>query len=440
MKAKNIFMILVILLAFLGIGITPAYAQTPAQIISINKPMSAELRAALDAWLISTPPSDAVYYAVTYHQFMGEYTFVSLVGLNIATPDAFWSLVGDEEGNQQVIWMDSIYVYPDGTITPISTQQQEQAGVSKLAIPELMPLPGAGGGTSVRFPWQPAKAVQYGLLGIHHAGYGTGGSWFAVDLVSGSDMGAGAASDKVYASASGSISHICDYGDTVAVRITGANDAFLYAHLLPNANLVAEQTFATGAFIGSLKHGSFVDECGNAVQQDDHWHVHWGFEMKGAGLQTFQAEGCTLKKSETYMAGTWFCGNTEIKPRGYLTHFGNISIDPEDGTVGLHTGEGEGAGGGPSFWTYLIGGIKDMFGILFLDNLPEHSSDLLKFITPIMNGVKIVFRIAQVLFRGNLNLAPAVIVISAAISLKIMINAIMFFGYIIRVIKSVPIL
>lgn len=420
------------MLSFLVLSITPAHAQAqPGQIVSINSPISAELRAALTTWLETSPPSSAVYYAVTYTQPIGFDTYVSLVGLNIEHPDDFWSIVGDEFGNQQVIWMDTVRVYEDGAITfPFA----QQARTLKLALPALSPLPGAGGGSYVRFPWQPGKAVQYGILGVHDADFGLDANTYgAVDLISGTDMGSGAANDSVYASVSGTITHICNYEDTRAVRLTGGGDTFLYAHLLPNANLVIDHTFQAGQMMGTLAHGSFVDECGNAIQKDKHWHLHWGFAMSN---NSFQAEGCILKG--TSVVGAWQCGNTNVKVLGYLYHYGNIGVNPDTGTVGIHLGEA--AGGGPSFWDYILPGFKGIFDALLLNNLPEHSSATSQLITPIMNGVKIVFRIAGVLLRGNLNLAPALGVVVLAISIKLTLTLITFAGYIWRIIKSIPFL
>lgn len=435
MKIRSIWLGFIMLMLPLGLLVQPASAQElqPSQLISINKPISAELRTTVENWLVAYPPSTAVYYAITYTQPIGFDTYVSLVGLNIASPDDFWSVVGDEFGNQQVIWMDTIRVYEDGTITfPFTDRSATSYLFPKFA--DLKPLPnlGAGGGAYVRFPWQPAKAVQYGILGVHDADYGTdGGTWGAIDLVSGSDMGSGAANDSVYASVSGTITTICDYEDTVAVQLTGGGDSFLYAHLLPNANLVIDHSFQAGQLMGTLKHGSFTDECGNAIQKDNHWHLHWGF-VKNSGK--FQAEGCFLQGIGP--ASAWKCGNTNIKVLGYLYHYGNIGINPDDGTVGYHGVEG--AGGGPSFWAYFLNGAKGIFDALFMNNLPEHSSVTTQLITPIMNGVKIVFRIAQVLLRGNLNLAPAAVIVVLAITIKLSLTAITFAGYIYRIIKSVP--
>jgi len=438
---KYLFTFVAVALLLAGVAV-PARAQEAPQIVSVNSPISQVLRDALTTWLQTSPPSNAVYYAVTFSQPIGlEDWYVSLVGLNITHPDDFWSISGDEFGNQYVIWLDTVKVLADGTVTFPFAQTANGSNtamqffpLSKNGVnlaPSNMPMFGAGGGSYVRFPWQPSKAVQFGILGIHAAEYGTDGDWGAVDLVSGSDMGSGAANDSVYASVAGTITYICNYGDTVAVRLTGNNDAFLYAHLLPNANLVLDHSFSAGANMGNLKHGTFTDECGNAFQQDDHWHLHWGFIQ---GADGFQAEGCYLVGSGP--TAKWQCGNVTVHVLNYLYHYGNIGTNPDTGTVGPH--DGSGSGGGPSFWDYLLDGAANLWIALVGDALPDHNGNMGTFVNAVMNGVKIVFRIANVLIRGNLNLAPAMFVVGIAISINLGLSAVTLAGYIIRILKSIP--
>lgn len=417
MKNKFLILFSLVLVFALLTATIPAHAQTaPGQIVSVNEPISPELRDALELWL-QTPPSSAVYYAVTYTQPIGMDNYVSMVGLNIASPDAPWSVTGDEFGNTQVIWLDTLRVFADGTVTRPFSETSSSAAF-KLAMPIYQPVLGAGGGSYVRFPWQPSKAVQFGVLGIHNSDFGLEGGK-AVDLISGSDMGSGAANDWAYASVSGTVNYICNYGDTVAVRITGGGDSFLYAHLLPNANLELDHSFSAGQKIGQLKHGTFTDECGNALQQDDHWHLHWGFLMSAG---KFQAEGCFLTGAGPL--AKWMCGNTETRPLGFLYHYGNIGTNPDPGTVGSHTGTG--AGGGPSFWDYFLEGTLGFVDYLFDASLPEHNSNISDLADGVLSGVKIVFRISYMLLRGNLNLAPAFTLIVGAITIVMALRLIAF--------------
>lgn len=427
---------LALLIVFLfGLLTLPANvrAQTePSSVVQTLKPISAEVRAALNAWLAVSAPEPVPYYAVTYSRMFGmEYTFVSLVALNLTTPDEEWTFTEGEDGTTKVLWWGSVKVYADGTVEKYVAPDDQPLAVKRFElaaldfVPLLSPNFSAGGGAYVRFPWQSAKAVKYGVLGVHDMGYSYNLSehWAAVDLVSGSDMGSGAASDKVYASVGGTVDYVCEGSTATTVGLSGNGDKFIYAHLEQNANLIAEHTFSQGSMIGTLVHGSFVDTCGYAVQQDDHWHLHWGFITKGNTTlnSTFQAEGCILFGTNP---GTWTCGTTEVKPNGYLTHYGD-----------LLTGEEDGAAVTLSFWDYLVTGAKDIFDALFTNNLPEHGSPS-TFITPILNGIKIVFRIASVLLRGNFNFMPAIAAVVIVLSIKIAMASVYIVVGIARMIKA----
>lgn len=434
----NILMLFVICGALVLSVTTRAEAQVPApEIISINSPISEDLRGALDAWLWNSPPSVASYYAVTYTQASGNGTYVSMVALDLSSPDEEWHFTGkeveDEDGNKQVInqviWFDTVFVDEFGTVSFPFAENENASTPFKMAMPD----PGAGGGSYVRFPWQPSKAVQWGLLGVYHPLYGTDDSWRAIDLISGSDMGSGAANDQVYASVAGEITYLCSYGNSVAVKISGNGDSFLYANLVDNANLEMGHSFAAGSVIGRLVHGAFVDECGYAAQQDNHWQLRWGFVIGG---NKFQAEGCTLI-DEDYTGPKkweWRCGNTITKPLGFLYHYGNLGVSSGDPNDPYFMGNG----GGPSFWDFLIGGMSDLLDALLISKLPKHNSINNVFIYALQNGVKIVFRILQVLIKGNLNLIPAATVIGIAIGVKLALRSIVVIGYIIRIIKSIP--
>jgi hypothetical protein len=429
---KNKFMLAVFLVAVLLALTVPVKAQfTAGQIVSINAPISSELRAALDAWLV-TPPAAVPYYAVTYTQQDNNGIYVSMVGLNIENPDDEWSIVGDEFGNQQVVWMDTLLVAPDGSITLPFAEPTSSASAFKLAAPIYAPSVGPGGGNYVRFPWQPSKAVQFGILGAHDAEFGLSGG-VAVDFVSGDDMGSAAANDFVYASVTGSVSHICDYGDTVAVRLSGDGDQFLYAHLLPNENLELNYTFSAGSKMGRLKHGTFTDECGNAFQKENHWHLHWGFLMSGG---KFRAEGCTMTGAGPL--AKWQCGDKTVKVLGFLYHYGNISANPGDpGTIGDHTGIG-GAGGGPSFWDYFLEGVTGIFSALFIKSLPEHNTNLNSLFNGVLTSVKVVMRVAYMLIRGNLNLLPTLAFVGIGLVFAGVIRLINVVLFVLRFIKQIP--
>jgi hypothetical protein len=434
MKRIAIFIVLLF-----GLIASPARAQSEtARIVQTTKPISAELRAALDAWLAVSPPAPYIYYAVTYTQAVGiEDTYASLVALNITGPDDEWHFTEDENGESKVVWFGTVKVYADGTVEKYVPPDQVAAykpfAPIKLAalepfIPSLLsPLPSAGGGAYVRFPFQSAKAVKYGILGVHGAGYTsyTNSSWWAVDLVSGDGMGSGAANDSVYASTSGSVDFVCEGTDAWTVGVSGGGDSFIYAHMLENANLTMGHAFTRGSVIGTLIHGSYTDDCGWAVQQADNWHLHWGFIKSSSN--SFQAEGCILSADQY-----WTCGTTKVKPTNYLNHYGSITTD-NNGTI-TH-GEDSGMGDAPSFFDNLVQGAGEIFAFLFTNNLPEHGSPS-TFITPIINGVKIVFRIAWVLLRGNFNFVPAIAAVVLLLTTKFLMGSVYLVVGIARMIKA----
>lgn len=428
MNYKILCITLLIALVLLAVPM-PVIAQETAYIVSTTQPISAELRAHIDAWLATSRPSDNIYYAVTYTQASDEGAMlVCLVAVDLASPDEEWSFTGMETAQgvepSKVSWFGTIKVFADGDVVLLTEPAEGFGAVSKLA---RSTQPGPGGGAFIRFPWQPSKAVRYGRAGVHPVGHGYTNPWRMVDFHSGTDMGSGAASDRVYASASGEVTWVCDDDTTFIVQVDDGEDYFLYADLLDNANLVLEHEFTQNETIGFLKHGSYLDTCGTALQTDAHWRLRWGFQ-KGSN-NTFQAEGCILtgivENHTVSSAGAWQCGTETIRPGDILTHFGNIPAD-DFGAVNQ-----------PKFFTMLLDGLNTVFDTLVGNLLPEHNSPS-AFILPILNSVKIVFRIVNVLLRGNFNFAPAMIFVGATIAVRLALGSVYLAGAIIRIIKSIP--
>lgn len=414
---------------------SPASAQdenTTPHVISSTRPISAELRQALDDWLAFSPPSDAIYYAVTYTQPIDSASwYVSMVGLDLASPDEEWIMTGDPEtGKQWVVWLDTVIVHPDGTVTQPFKVDSTSSANKKISMPAL----GPGGGSYVLFPWEPSKAVEYSRRGVSPTTFGDV-DFSVVHFISGSTMGTGAANDKVYASAGGTITHVCEANGVAAVKISGGGDHFLYGNLVPNSLLQINQAFQTAGVIGSVKHGSFLSTCGSALQVPTKWELIWGFVAQD---NIFRVEGChivvpSVGVVDLDLFGYWLCGNNRIVRGGYLAHYGNIAIDPETGSVGVHL-IGEGAGGGPSFWNYFLIGAKNIFDFFVTNNLPEHNSAS-TLINPIMQSVKIIFRIALVILHGNFNFIPALGMITFTIGIKLAMQGVMFLVGLYRVIR-----
>lgn len=445
------FLALASMLAFV-VAPAPVQADEATQIVWINSPISSQLRFVLDNFLASENPANTQYYAVTYSQPKGQGYYVSLAGLNIQSPEDPWSLTGiesiDQNGNRQytnqVLWWETILVDENGQVSyPFRNVQARKniSGVGYSAFGTLLhdrfsPLR-AGGGSFVRFPWEPSKTMKFGLLGVHGAGplADESGEWRAIDLESGSDMGPSAASDKVYASVAGDVEAVCSDGTSVAIR-TGGDEKFIYANMQENGNLEIDHSFSSGGYIGKLLHGSFNGTCGNALQQAQRWTLKWGFVIQD---NSFKAEGCSLTNPPGAPKWAWHCGNITINPLGALQHYGNVVTTGGDpGTVDSHILGEWGQGGGPSFWDYLVIGISDIFNSLFLNSLPEHSSNINQLFDVILTGVKIVIRVAYVLLKGNLNLFPAAKVILLTIGIVLALRVVAVVVYIYRMIKALP--
>lgn len=409
---KKIIMFLMIVVSMLGYQSASAQEDVP-HIFDSTVPASAEVRDAVNAWLAASPPSSAIYYAITYTDLIAQETnYVSLAGLDSADPN--WSLTGKDDGISHVIWLGTVKVFGDGRVelhTP--TQQAMNTRGPKVAAPL-----NAGGGSQIRFPWQGGKSMMYGPRAVHAAGYSQNGM-VAVDLVGGLSMGSGVASASVYAATTGTIDYVCQDDHSVAVRTTNDNyDTFIYAHLLDNSVLVMDHEFASGAMIGTLRSGPFNSSCGWADQGADQYHLHWGIQPAS---NLYRAGGCVLSTT----SGKWTCGTTTVAPTQYLVN---------NGAGGTDSG-GE-ANSDPTFFDYIFVGIGNLFDKLIVQNLPLHTTPA--WLVPIMNGIQIVFRVLTVLVIGNLNLELTIFLWSVAIAWKLTMSTVWLIGAILRLIKAMP--
>jgi membrane-bound inhibitor of C-type lysozyme len=403
---------------------SPVFAQSPDPVIVNGTiPISTELRDALNAWLATSAPSSAPYYAVTYTQDEGAFIYASLVGLQLETIIDDWTL---EDG--EAIWMGTVKVYNDGSVE-LRTLAQKKSNV--LALPNVA----AGGGSYVAFPWQAGTGMMYGPRGVHGDGdYGTSGM-LAVDLVSGTDMGSGAASDRVYASDTGTVDYVCDDGTSVTIRTYNetTDDYFIYAHLLDNAALVIEGEFSKNQQIGTLKRGSFDppgSNCGWAEQADNHWHLHWMFVPANG---SFRAENCILSISSQ----KWSCGSTVIGTGQFIVGGGGVGTGADDASGLGQAGYGV-APTNISMWDYLIVGIAWVIDPFF-KLVPEHQG--LTFIQTIYNSAEIVIRLVVVFAYGNINLGPVIAIFMTAIAFQAIMGVLWIISFALKAWKSlVPIL
>lgn len=427
MNKKILIFFLFVLMMFVPMQTAQAQAQDAPHVFDSTMPIDAELRAALDAWLLVDNPSSAIYYAVTFAQPSGFDTLVSLAGFDDITNG--WNITGDVFGVNHVLWLGSVRVMVDGTVERLTTDAQQARGngyeVAAIGdfIPNLAPLYAHGGGDWVRLPMSSSKSFQFGILGVHAAGYagsGVTGDMVAVDFVTGTDMGANFATGYVFASEPGVVEYVCEDEDSTAVVVKSANDnRFLYAHLNHNDALVLEHSFAPSGEIGYLKFGSFgtPDEgCGWADQRDAQHHLHWGIEPANG---VFRAESCVL----TIAKNNWKCGSEEIGPGEYITARGvNDETDPYSS---------------PTMFDFILIGLLNIYDTAIVQQLPEGESSF-ALTAPILNSVRVVLRVVNVLIIGNLNLTPTIGLWILAIYWKIAFGAIWLIAAILRTIKMIP--
>lgn len=341
---------LCLVISILLLHVTPALAQSAGpRLVSGTVALDEIQQAALLGWISANPPAETDLYAPTYLQNTNGSTYISFVALRPDLPEPYaWTLTDSPD----VLWMGTILIDPAGNVTPFGLAAEPTTG-AKLAAPARLPPGGDGGGANIALPWQAGTAMVYGPRGVHGLGdYSTSGM-YAVDWVSGDNLGNNAAPPSVYASASGEVDYVCDDGTSVAVRVTDGNDSFVYAHLLENDNLINAHEFNKNELLGSLKYGSFSDNCGWAQQASNHYHVHWMFKPRNS---YFQAEGWVLNLGSGVWSGP---GGAEVRVNQSLVGGGGSysedgSINPaDDGLIG----EGTQAGTGAYIWDFLLGGV-----------------------------------------------------------------------------------
>lgn len=395
------------------------FAQATTELISLH-PMSDEVRAALMAWLETSKPVPAPFYAVTYIETIGADHAVSLAALNIGSASDEWHITEEADGESKVLWIGSVLVRANGSVEELFPPVGALSYAPKRAKTLL-----AGGGSYVNLPISTGSYAVYGPRGVHGDGdYGTSGM-LAVDLVGGDDM-SGSMFASAYASDAGEVDYVCDDGTSVAVRTYNATtgDYFVYAHLVDNANLVLSHEFAKNELLGSLVYGNFDDECGWAEQQDDHYHIHWMFEPSGG---FFQAENCILDESSQ----KWTCGTQVVGIGGKLYGGGGTGTGLDDpGTVGATDAE-------TGFWDYMLIGFVSIFDRGILKLLPEHNSPTAA-LAAFFNIVRVFFRVVWTLTRFNINLGPVIALMIIVIGTRLLFGGIWLVFAVLRTLKAIP--
>ena len=415
MKNK-LYLLLVMVLALLPV--TPVFAQDPApQVIAVTMPIADGVKEHVNAWLATAAPAQYPYWAITYAEQRGLGWLVSIAALSIEDPAQKWYIT------DHAAWLGTVMVYADGTVAIYAddpaTTESTGATFKLAALPAQQ-----GGGAHLRFPWEEGGSMMYGPRGVHDAGGGGAYAegFLAVDFVGGDDLGSGAASPKVYAADAGTVDYRCADGTSTLVRLHNeeSGEYYIYAHLIDNANLVQDHEFSAGSFMGNLRYGTFDDNCGWAEQQDDHYHLHFGFEAEG---NSFRMEDCILN------TGTekWNCGNRVVSTGGFLV---------SNGAGG--TG-GSGSVNQPSFFDYFVAGVIDIYDTAILSILPDHQA--IEFTNVLYETVSMTVKLAQILVYSNVNLGPLVTIVGIAFGIKMVLGLAEFVVFLFKAWKSlVPVL
>jgi hypothetical protein len=263
----------------------------------------------LTVWLDAMRPGGTHIYAVMNYTDNQNGIYISLAGLDPATPSPYNWQLENGQGESNVIWTGTLtrkagklelFTVP-GAVEPVSKLDLfSVAGVVQpvINLSSLM-FGGAGGGAEIAFPWAAGSKMMYGMRGVHGGGFSFG---IGLDFLGGNDLGSGVAGDTVYASAAGTITAVCRDSTSVGIKIEGGGNKIGYFHLKDSAQLAEGTTFARGTPIGRLVHGPFNNTCGWAEQQQTHYHIHWVVEP-AAGK--FRAEGYVLNTSTQ----EWVRGN-----------------------------------------------------------------------------------------------------------------------------------
>jgi hypothetical protein len=382
-KKFNLLMILFLAAGFI-FPAGPASAQdlTP-HVVATTLPVTPPVRAAADTWLAENAPEPLPYYAITYVGFKGAEIYICLVALTINDPNAEWHITDPDT----VGWMGTIVIREDGSINQYTPTLNTQ---SRSAAKQAAMYNGPGGGSQITFPWANGSAMIFGPRGVHDAAPGLywADGMSAVDFGSGDDMGSGMAKPEIYAAYLGEIDHVCQDATTTMIRTVSAisGDYLIYGHLLQNSQLEVGHIFNKGAYIGSLKYGTFDDDCGWATQADKHYHLHFGFTPAN---NSYRIENCILNVSQVL----WTCGTQVVKTGMPLISHSGINSLGED--VGMFISQ-------PNFWDYMLVGFVEIWDRGIVNYLPTHTA--IQYTYVLYNSAKLAIRIVRVMLYSNINL------------------------------------
>ena len=370
-----------------------------------------EVQAALEA---NIPTIDANLWAITDVYTVGNYSMISIAGLDVDDPndldgwfyeDAIWTgtaIVRDNLDTSYTTGLDG-----DATYTTL-------LGESSFSDPNDGADQGGGGGNWIWLPFMAGTRANYGVRGVHAASNALPG-WKAVDWFGGSTYGDNSMPNIVYGSWTEPIKSVCRDGTSIGIT----TENFYYIHLEENTSIQPGALIRQGQPIGSLVTGSFSDRCGWAVQHATSYHVHWGWRPTG---DYFQAESWVLNINDEI----WRRGDDEVAIRGYMLaewpgHDGIIptlgpTVTPGGPTLTPAAAPPPVAYGGDSLWDPIISGLYSMAETTAA-RFPEHEESGIG--SQITSGAEIAIRVAFTMLTSNFDLTISIIVFGMIASAEV---------------------
>lgn len=335
------------------------------------------------ALLANNPAPDAGYYAITNYTTRQVVTVVSVAALRQEADPQAWNL-------DDAIWLGTVALSGD---TFAVTGSQEYSALTQDVfygdLPANRPGITAEGGEdgpyldSPMLPFKPGTRVIFGTRGVHPAGYSRTG-WVAVDLVSGSDLGATAATNEVYGAKDEEITYVCRDNNSIAVL----TDTFIYAHMVDNPALQEGYNIRRGVMFGTMVVGSFTDSCGWASQQPNHWHLHFGMN----GTQTVDFLGWTFRPYEE----AFVRGGTVVRKNEWLNNPGVVAGDDVITDPGAELS-------GANFWDGIVVALVNYLKDGALTLFPERSETNLQ--DAYINSSGAILRVFFIMLKTSFSLA-----------------------------------
>lgn len=298
------------LLLALALILSPpgAARRTPRLIegtVALGARDEAALRLSLERWA-DAPSVDA--FAPTDVQALGDLHLISLIGLRGLSAQGGWNLL-DHGAWFGLAVLDAAGEVAFETEPAFAAMLDAHAGSfpHNGLIPSRRPTLAQ---TAHILPWTTGTRMFYGVAGVHANGFtGLVPGWLAVDFLSDGDSTQGHAPNRLIASAAGTVTYRCTPATGQTSSAIKIGD-LMYTHLEYAGSPAVGTSIAQGAQLGTLKTGSFNENCGYATQGATWFHVHYGFP----NVSAFSVGGWTLDTATQ----VWARGTTTRPPQSWI--------------------------------------------------------------------------------------------------------------------------